>query len=140
MLNTALRFMSECDRVGLKYRESRDLDDGSSLVACGVSGKNNARYDVLFIFDKDQHTVSERVVGLVSYDAEKEQAMRDVVNELNGIYRWFKFYTKDGGKVNVQADAIISEETSDRICVELLLRTMKVIDDAYPKFMHVLWG
>ena len=37
-------------------------------------------------------------------------------------------------------DAIISEETSGRICVELLLRTMRIIDDVYPRFMHVLWG
>ena len=140
MLNTAMRFMSECDRVGLKYRDSRDLEDGSSMVVCGVSGKNNARYDVLFIFDKDQHTVSERVVGLVSFEEERDTAVRELVNELNGTYRWFKFYVKQPGRVSVQADAIISEDTADRICVELLIRTMKVIDEVYPKFMHVLWG
>ena len=42
MLNTAMRFMSECDRVGLKYRDCRDLDNGESVVVCGVNGKNNA--------------------------------------------------------------------------------------------------
>ena len=139
MLNTALRFMSECDRVGLKYRDSRDLDDGSSLVVCGVDGKNNARYNVFFLFDKDQHAVSVRIPGLLQFEAEKEEEMRRLANEQNGTYRWLKFYTKDG-KVNVQVDAIVSEETADRICVELLLRSMKIIDEIYPKYMHALWS
>lgn len=139
MLNTALRFMSECDRVGLKYRDSRDLEDGNSLVVCGVDGKNNARYNVFFLFDKDQRAVSVRVPGLLQFEAEKEDEMRILSNDLNGTYRWLKFFTRDG-KVNVQVDAIVAEETADRICVELLLRTMKIIDDIYPRFMHALWS
>jgi len=139
MLNTAMRFMSECDRVGLKYRESRDLDDGGSLVVCGVNGKNNARYDVVYIFDKDGASVSMRVFGLLAYPDEKWAPMLDVVNELNGAYRWLKFFAKDD-KINAQCDAVINDETSGKICVELLLRTMKIVDDVYPRCMHVLWG
>ena len=139
MQNTAMRFMSECDRAGLKYRDARDLDDGGSLVVCGVSGKNNARYDVLFIFDKEGHSASLRVFGLVSFPEEKTAPMMEAVNELNGKYRWLKFFTNEE-KVNVQCDAIISDDTSGRICVELLLRTMKIIDEAYPAFMRVLWA
>ncbi len=139
MLNTAMRFMSECDSAGLKYRDSRDLDDGNSLVVCGVSGKNNARYDVLFIFDKDGHSVSLRVFGLVTSPEEKWAAMLDAVNSVNATYRWLKFFMKDD-RVNVQCDAIISDETSGKVCVELLVRTMRIVDEAYPRFMRVLWG
>lgn len=140
MLNTALRFMSECDRMGIKYRDSRDLDNGSSLVVCGIQGKHNARYDVLFIFAQDQHSVTMQILGLLQYDEDREADMRAIANELNGTYRWFKFFTKENKKISVQADAIISEETSDRICIELLLRVMRIIDEAYPKFMHALWS
>lgn len=140
MLNTALRFMSECDRVGLRYQDSRDLNDGGSLVVCGVHGKNNARYDVLFVFAQDQHTVSMQILGLLQYDEEHNENMLAIANELNGTYRWFKFFTKENKKINVQADAIISEETSGHICVELLVRVMRIIDEVYPKFMHALWS
>ena len=140
MLNTAMRFMSECDRMGIKYKDSLDLDGGSSLVVCGVQDKNNARYDVLFIFAQDQHTVSMQIVGLLQFDEEREADMMAIANELNATYRWFKFFTKEKNKINVQADAIISEETSAQICVELFLRAMRVIDEAYPKFMHALWS
>ena len=139
MQNTAMRFMSECDRSGLKYRDVRDLDDGGSLVVCGVSGKNNARYDVLFIFDKDGRSVSLRIFGLVSFPEEKTAPMMEAINELNGKYRWLKFYST-GEKVNVQCDAIINEDTSGKIGVELLLRTMSIVDEAYPAFMRVLWA
>ena len=139
MLNTAMRFMSECDRVGLKYRDCKDLEDGGSLVVCGVEGKNNARYSVLFVFDKDQHSVSERVIGLLNYGEERDDAMRAIANDLNGTYRWLKFYTKEN-KVYVQVDAIVSEATAGPICVELLVRTMKIVDEIYPRFMKALWG
>ena len=139
MLNTAMRFMSACDSAGLKYRESRDLDDGGSLVVCGVNGKNNARYDVLFVFDKDGHSVSLRVFGLLTFPEEKWAAMLDAANELNGTYRWLKFFTKED-RVNVQCDAVISDDTSGKVCVELLVRTMRIVDEAYPSFMRVLWG
>ena len=139
MLNTAMRFMSACDSAGLKYRESRDLDDGGSLVVCGVNGKNNARYDVLFVFDKDGHSVSLRVFGLLTFPEEKWAAMLDAANELNGTYRWLKFFTKED-RVNVQCDAVISDDTSGKVCVELLVRTMRIVDEAYPRFMRVLWG
>lgn len=139
MQNTALRFMSECDRVGLKYRDSRDLEGGQSVVVCGVNGKNNARYDILFIFDQDGRAVSLRVFGLVNFPEEKTEAVMDLANDLNAHYRWLKFFV-DESKVNAQCDAIINDETSGRICVELMLRTMRIVDDIYPRFMHVLWG
>ena len=139
MLNTALRFMSECDSAGLKYRDSRDLDDGNSLVVCGISGKNNARYDVVFIFDKDEHSVQLRIFGLVNFPGEKADAMLKVANDVNLRYRWLKFCTTDK-QVNVHGDAIISDTTSGKICVELLLRTASIVDGAYPDFMRALWS
>lgn len=139
MLNTALRFMSECDSAGLKYRDSRDLDDGNSLVVCGINGRNNARYDIVFIFDKDGHSVQLRVFGLVSFPGEKADAMLKVANEMNVRYRWLKFCVNDM-KVNVHGDAIISEENSGKICMELLVRTASIVDGAYPDFMRTLWS
>ncbi len=139
MLNTALRFMSECDRVGLRYRESRDLEDGGSLVICGVEGKNNARYNVLFLFDPNQRAVSLRVPALLQFGPEKAAEMTGVCNENNGAYRWLKFFTKDN-RVWAQADAIITEDNADRVCMELMLRTMKIIDEVYPKYMRALWS
>ena len=139
MLNTALRFMSECDQVGLKYRDSRDLENGQSVVICGVSGKNNARYEILFFFDGDERTVSLRIFALVNFPEEKTEAVMDIANDLNAHYRWLKFYI-DESKVNAQCDAIINDENSGRICVELMLRTMRIIDEIYPRFMHALWG
>ncbi len=138
MLNTALRFMSECDRAGIKYRDSRDLDNGGSLVVCGVNGQNNARYDVLFLFDPDGKGVSPRVPGILTFPEEKRPQFLELVNELNGKYRWVKFSLREG-RVNVQADASITDDTSGRVCVELFLRIIKIIDDVYPEFMRTLW-
>ena len=139
MLNTALRFMSECDRAGLKYRESRDMDDGNSVVVCAVNGKNNARYDVVLIFSQDERNVSLRVFNTLNFPEEKALDIMKLCNELNGRYRWVKLFTRQD-HLELQIDAVISEETSGPVCVELLVRTMKIVDEIYPQFMKALWS
>ena len=108
MLNTALRFMSECDRAGLKYRESRDMDDGNSVVVCAVNGKNNARYDVVLIFSQDERNVSLRVFNILNFPEEKALDIMKLCNELNGRYRWVKLFTRQD-HLELQVDAVISE-------------------------------
>ena len=41
--------------------------------------------------------------------------------------------------MNVQADAIINSENAGAVGMELMIRTMQIIDETYPKFMHEIW-
>ena len=111
MLEIAERFTAEMTRVGLKYREPRDLPNGGTAIACGINGRCNV-YDVVFFFDADGHSE----------------------------YRWVKFYINAEYDVNVQLDAIVNSETSGPVAVELLLRTMKIIDEVYPRIMKAVWS
>ena len=141
MLKNAQVFMDALTKANLKYKDSRDMDDGNSLVACGVSGKNNAQYNVLFIFDANGETVSIRVYNLVvSCPEEKTLKMLDAINDVNAHYRWLKFYLDKEQAVNVQADAYVDCDAEGKICVKYLLRFMQIIDECYPTFMRVLWG
>ena len=141
MLKTAQQFLDALQRANLKWKDSRDMDDGNSLVVCGVSGKNNARYDVLFIFDANGESAAVRVFKLItSCPEDKTLKMLDAINDLNNKYRWVKFCLDKDQDVSVQVDAYVNGDTDGMICVKLLLRIMKIIDESYPTFMHILWG
>lgn len=59
---------------------------------------------------------------------------------MNAGYRWVKFFINKEENVNVQTDAVISSENSGKITVELMTRSFRIIDESYPRFMHVIWG
>ena len=139
MLEIAERFTAEMTRVGLKYREPRDLPNGGTAIACGINGRCNV-YDVVFFFDADGHSMSVRVFNLVKVPVDKQLPVIEVLNSLNTEYRWVKFYINAEYDVNVQLDAIVNSETSGPVAVELLLRTMKIIDEVYPRIMKAVWS
>ena len=140
MLNTALRFMSECDRADIKYKDSRDMEDGASIVVCGFNGKHNARYDVMVIFDKSEKSAGLRVFQLAGVDEEKRGEMLKVINRANCAYRWIKLTMSDAGQVNAEADAVITPETVGPVCIEVMLRMVNILNDVYPDIMRAAWA
>ena len=139
MMNSVVQFEEEMKRVGFKYRQPEELSDGKVVISCGIEGVC-ARYDVFFFFDPDEHSVSIRIFNLLKVPIDKMSQIMEMNNSLNGHYRWIKFFTDDDSKVNVQADAIISPETSGKIAVEIMARAMKIIDEIYPRFMKAIWA
>lgn len=140
MLQSAQIFMQALEKEDLKYKDARDLKDGSSLVVCGFNGKNT-RYDIAFIFDSDDRSVSVRVFRLVSGCPEDSTLrMLDAINEINAKYRWVKFYLDKDQDINVQLDAYVNHSVDDNICLFLLMRTVKIIDECYPTLMRALWA
>ena len=139
MLENAERFVTEMTKVGLKYREPQDLPNGSTAIACGINGRCNV-YEVVFFFDADGHSMSVRVFNLVKVPVDRQLPVIELLNSLNAQYRWIKFYVNPQNDVNIQADAIISSETSGPIAVELLFRIIKIIDDTYPRIMKAVWS
>lgn len=140
MLNTALRFMSECERAEIKYKETRETEDGASIVVCGFNGKHNARYDVMIIFDKSEKSAGLRVFQLAAVDEEKRDEMLRVINRINSAYRWIKLTMNDEGQVAAEADAVITQETVGPVCIEVMLRLVNILNDVYPDIMRAMWA
>ena len=140
MRKTARAFIDEMDRLGIKYNQGRDTDDGKSIVMCSVRGKNNAVYEVFFIFDQDDSSVCMQVFKLVTFPEDRTARIFDTLNELNRKYRWLKFYSDHDCNIHVQEDAALVGEDGGKYCVRMLLRIMKIIDEAYPEIMRALWA
>jgi len=123
----------------LKYKEFREMDDGATLMVAGFNG-NMATFDILMVFDKDDHTVMFRVSRLAKLPIDRQFEVLSALNELNREYRFVRFYTDQEDYVTVQIDRIIAvNETADPV-MEMIARILRIIDEAYPRIMKAIWS
>lgn len=140
MLRTAKAFMRACDAKGIKYKDSRDLESGKSMVVCGVNGSSGNSYDVLFVFDQDEESVAVRVYGLTRANKDNYAKILLTINQLNNKFRWYKFEIDDDNDVNMECDAVIDVDSAGEVCTELFYHCMGIAKDAYPMLMKAQWG
>ena len=70
----------------------------------------------------------------------KYDALYKVLNECNDRYIYVKFVLdEENGQINARCDNIIQLDTCGENCYELMVRMLKIVEDAYPSFMKALW-
>lgn len=126
------------DKAGLKH-ELKHIGDQWELIA-GVNGKANT-YQVKFIAkDHGNSGVGMRIFGLARYPQNRRQAGYRMLNQFQHKYRYLRFTLDNDGDVNVEYDFPDCTTDSGSCAVELMLRTMKIIDEVYPEIMRTLWN
>ena len=96
---------------------------------------------IFFNFDESCTHVHLEGVDFIKVPAEKYDAIYKPLNECNDQYTHIKFVldTEDGYIV-ARDDDIIQLESCGEECFELMIRMVKVVEDAYPKFMKALYA
>jgi len=123
----------------LKYKEFRELEDGGTLMVAGFNGQM-ATYDLLMVFDKEDHTVMIRVGRLAKIPIDRQFEVLSALNELNREYRFVSFYSDAEDFVTVQTDRVIAaNETADPV-MEMIVRVVQILDGAYPRIMKAIWS
>lgn len=67
-------------------------------------------------------------------------AMLKACNEANKQFRWIKFYVSDNQEVMAEDDAVLDMASVGEECIELVARMVRVVDEAYPKFMKAIYA
>ena len=70
MMDTVNGLLEELERIGWKYRDVQEMEDGKAHVACDVTGKS-AQVTFHFFFDADSHALSLRVFKLFATPIDK---------------------------------------------------------------------
>lgn len=142
MVYKATRLIEEAfKKEGLKF--SVEEEEKRSYITAGFSIKSGPNVRMLFISRDDDNDVSLRLFGVLSsVDESKVPEITKIVNECNCTYRFVKFCIDSDNDVNVECD--LPERTPDDgvgpMCAEYFIRTMKILDEVYPKFMKALWA
>ena len=112
-----------------------------SFVEAGFTG-DNCTFRLRFFSADDDNNVKAMTEDFAKIPAARRDAGCRLMNTLNREYRFFKFTMDDTGAVCAQYDfpVTVSEEEVGSIAVEVALRCVKVMDDAYPRIMQMIWG
>ncbi len=117
-----------------------DETESSSNVWLQFGIKNGGSYRIKFISRDDDNDVAVRVFGIVSVEEAQQAKVLPVINDLNQKYRFFKFILDDDGDVNVEYDYMVNCPDPSASARELIIRIVRIIDEAYPELMRALWA
>ena len=139
MYQATQRIADEFEKAGLKH-QARELGP-LSFVEAGFTGEN-CTFRLRFISVDDDNDVKAMTEDFAKIPTARRDAGYRLLNELNREYKYFKFTMDDNGAVCAQYDfpVIVSAEEVGPIATEVALRCSKVVDDAYPRIMQVIWG
>lgn len=126
------------DKASLKYNINH-VGDQWELVA-GINGKANT-YQIKYICKETaKGDVAMRVFRLTHFSQDRWDSIYPVLQQFQRKYRYLKFNLDKDGDVNLEYDFPLCTTNTGACAVELLIRTMKMVDDIYPELMHSLWG
>ncbi len=138
MFQATKQIAAAFDEKDLKYTTSES--EKSSRVVAKFNGDNAKHIEVRFISTDDDNDVAVRCFQIVSANADKAAKMKDAINELNNKYRYIKFIIDEDYDVNAEYDLPVRSENVGPMCVEIFIRFMNIIDEAYPKLMQAMWA
>ena len=134
--------MSVCSEMFTALLESKELrydtrvdSDGDIVVdfpyqgkvaKCFFSGENGEYFSLYLVY--------ERVPD------DKYANVLFVCNELNCRYKWATFYLDQDKDIVIHDDALLSVESAADEAFELLVRILKIADDAKPLIMKAIYA
>jgi len=126
------------DAKGIKYRVVDK--EKVSYVEAGVRGKVAPAVDINFFSSDDDNDVSVRVVAILrALDNRLGQALV-AINECNNRFRFVKFVMDKDRDINLEFDMPLRTTNPGEVAVEMLIRIMKIIDDAYPILVKAVYA
>ena len=112
----------------------------SSQVWLQFGIKNGGSYRIRFISTDDDNDVAVRVFGMVSIDAGQQAKILPVLNKLNSKYRYVKFVLDKASDINLEYDYLVRCPDPSVSAKEIMIRIVKIVDEAYPEIMRAMWA
>ncbi|MBQ9967727.1 MAG: YbjN domain-containing protein [Oscillospiraceae bacterium] len=114
--------------------------DSASMVWLQFGLNNGGNYRIRFISRDDDNDVAVRIIGLVTVDDAQQSKVLPVLNKLNQKFRYAKFAMDDDGDINIEYDYLVRCPDPSASAREIMIRLVKIIDDAYPDIMRAMWA
>ena len=125
-------FLNLLDSNNVKYTYKGLDKDNDDHVTISYDG-DSYTLTLHWYFTEDNKHVSVRGWDLISYKAADFQKVVKAVNEINSAYKYvtFEVDTSDN-TVTVSYDFITPDGGSADVCLEVLVRIVMIVDDAFP--------
>ena len=130
----AERFVKYLDSKGFHYDAKVD-SEGDDVVVFPYQ-----RRDTTCFFCGEDGKYLSMYTTFESVPEDKFLEALIACNELNAQYKWVTFYIDKDKDLIAHDDAILNVETADDEAFELLVRTLKILDEAKPVIMKAIYA
>ncbi len=125
----------------MESMETAPREVGENTVEIGWNFDGGS-IDIVFSFDDEDRHVSIQGYNFVKgVPEDKYDALYKEINDCNAQYVHIKFYLdRSVGQILARDEDVIQLDTCGPECYELMVRMVKIVEDAYPKFMKAMWA
>jgi len=124
-------------KADIKYRVNHFGDQWE--VVAPIGGKEN-NYEIKFICKEPISAVALRVFSLAHFEKDKHEKLYPLLNQLQEKYRFLRFTLDADNDIKLEYDIPLLTTGIGAVSLELLLRTMQIVDDVYPDLMKCSWA
>ncbi|MBR3314094.1 MAG: YbjN domain-containing protein [Atopobiaceae bacterium] len=126
------------DEQGIRYSDRSD--ERVQCVHFGWTTRVMSDIQLDLFFDDNGETIHLATMLPLMVPEDKLAMALVEVNRCNKQYRWIDFYLDDDSTIMGEIDAVVEPSTAGAEILQLIQRTLGICDDAYPKFMRLIWG
>lgn len=138
MYDNSIQLMQSMREAGIDYRSDTPLDDENLIdtIRVGWAGANLPATVILFrVNDRGAHLEVEDL-GHVAPGL-RSQAL-ELVNTLNGSYRWITFVVEEDGRITCSSDVFMVPEVAGLFGIVAMGRMFDTLDEVYPRLLCAL--
>lgn len=139
MYDNSVQLMRSMREAGIDCRSDTPLDDENLIDTVRVGWRGGARLPATTILvrvnDRGAHLEVEEL-GSVMPGA-RVQAL-ELLNRLNGTYRWITFVLEEDGRVSCSSDVYLVPEVAGLFGMAAIGRMFDTLDEVYPRLSTVL--
>lgn len=138
MYDNSIQLMQSMREAGIDYRSDTPLDDENLIdtIRVGWAGANLPATVILFrVNDRGAHLEVEDL-GHVAPGL-RSQAL-ELVNTLNGSYRWITFVVEEDGRITCSSDVFMVPEVAGLFGIAAMGRMFDTLDEVYPRLFCAL--
>lgn len=125
---------------GLKFDHVGEYDNPMIVLGFGGGDFSFTHVTIHVVFDLDGTSAQVISSSIANVPAEKTARVLLVLNECNNKFRWTKFYLDGDNDVIANGDVIFDEQNAADACIEVVMRTANIIDEAYADIMKAIWS
>lgn len=138
MYDNSIQLMQSMREADIDYRSDTPLDDESLIdtIRVGWAGANLPATVIVFrVNDRGAHLEVEDL-GHVAPGL-RSQAL-ELVNTLNGSYRWITFVVEEDGRITCSSDVFMVPEVAGLFGIAAMGRMFDTLDEVYPRLLCAL--
>ena len=107
-----------------------------SMIMARFEGKNIKHLLVRLICENENNVVSVRAFAIANAAKADKVKVLTLLNELNGKYRYTRFYMADNGEISAMYDLPTTcGEAFGPISHEMFIRFWNILDECYPELL-----